>query len=155
VVVPKDLNSISVRDLSPFPLVIEDPLKDSIIVVDKSLQAFAAYNEEGHLVYWGPATVGRNWCPDTARNCPTPTGNYRLYRKKGEECISNTYPVGEGGTPMPYCMFFFKGYAIHGALLPSIPSTHGCVGIYNNDAKWLNESFVTIGKNGTEVRITE
>jgi lipoprotein-anchoring transpeptidase ErfK/SrfK len=44
-------------------------------------------------------------------------------------------------------MFFNKaGYAFHGS--PKVPgqnASHGCVRIFTDDAKWLNENFVEIG----------
>src|SRR3989344_8234613 len=99
IVVPKEIKKLSLMDISPFPNVIEDPAHDKIIVVDKRLQAFGAYNEQGYLIYWGPATVGRKWCPDLQSSCLTPNGNYRIYRKEDASCVSKSFPVGEGGTP--------------------------------------------------------
>lgn len=151
VVVPNHLKHLSAMDVSPFPDVIHPP-GEKVIIVNLNLQAYAAYNANGHQVYWGPATSGQAWCSDVKRPCLTVTGVFRIFRKAGADCFSRTYPVGDGGTPMPYCMFFHQGYALHGAEVPSVPSTHGCVGMYNNDARWLNQDFVTVGpKKGTLV----
>lgn len=153
VVIPNDLAKATAVDISPFPKLIYPP-KQKLIVVNLSLQAFAAYNANGHMVYWGPASGGKAWCDDIHQPCKTPTGLFRVFKKEGANCVSKTFPVNSGGSPMPYCMFFHNGSAIHGAEVPSIPSTHGCVGVNNNDARWLNQHFVTAdAKNGTLVLV--
>ncbi len=153
IVVPKKLAHLNLIDISPFPDVIENPDKEKIIVVDLGLQAFAAYNREGALVFWGPATSGRDWCPDIGRPCNTVQGSFRFTRKKDVDCQSNTYPLGLGGTAMPYCMFFHGGYAMHGSQLPGKPATHGCIGIFDNDARWLNQDFIKVGEKGTRMEV--
>ena len=46
---------------------------------------------------------------------------------------------------MPYCMFFHKGFALHGSDdIPGYRASHGCVRMFTRDAKWLNEEFVEI-----------
>jgi len=153
IVVPKNLSRITLMDISPFPQHIANPDKTKFIVVDLGLQAFAAYNAEGALVLWGPATMGRELCPDIGKPCKTVEGSFHMIRKKDVDCQSNTYPLGLGGTAMPYCMFFYGGYALHGSQLPGKPSSHGCVGIFDNDARWLNQDFIKAGKDGTRIDV--
>lgn len=44
---------------------------------------------------------------------------------------------------MPYCMFFHKGYALHGSSdIPGYRASHGCVRMFVQDALWLNHEFV-------------
>ncbi len=69
IVVPKNLAHITLMDISPFPSQINNPDKQRFLVVDLDLQAFAAYNADGALVFWGPATMGREICPDIGRAC--------------------------------------------------------------------------------------
>ena len=46
---------------------------------------------------------------------------------------------------MPYCMFFHTGFALHGSYeVPGYNASHGCVRLYKEDAKWLNEEFVEL-----------
>ena len=78
--------------------------------------------------------------------------NFKVYRKEGEDCVSNTFPIESdnhevaGGAPMPYCMFFHGGYADHGAnAVPEHNASHGCVRIFPSAAQWLNENFMDIG----------
>ena len=152
VVVPNDVENMTSMSIAPFPLQIFPP-KQKEVVVNLNLQAYGAYNSDGKLIFWGPATEGKSFCPDENRACPTPTGVFRVFRKGGEDCISHSFPiVDNGGSPMPYCMFFHGGSAIHGAEVPGIPSSHGCVGVYDDDARWLNENFVDAGvQDGTTV----
>lgn len=155
IVVPDNLAHADVMSVSPFPLAIFPP-KHKLIVVNLSLQAYAAYNPKGKMVFWGPATGGQAWCADINKPCTTPIGSFRIFKKEGADCVSNSFPVGQGGSPMPYCMYFHGGAALHGAEVPGIPSTHGCVGMYNNDARWLNENFITAADvvgQGTIVKV--
>jgi lipoprotein-anchoring transpeptidase ErfK/SrfK len=105
-----------------------------------------AINADGHVVRSGHGSGGRGYCPDIKRSCRTPSGTYTVFAKNGPNCHSSRYPVGKGGAPMPYCMFFSKYYAIHGS--PDVPNrnaSHGCIRVVPSDARWLNQNFVHIG----------
>ena len=105
-----------------------------------------AINDSGKVVRVGKGSGGRNYCPDTHRGCRTPTGTYTVWSKGGSGCRSTRYPVGRGGSPMPYCMFFTKYYAIHGSYeVPNYNASHGCIRIKPSDAHWLSKNFVRIG----------
>lgn len=146
IVVPKKLNKINYQQLSPFPN-YRNTGGNRLILVNLTLQAFAAYNEKGHLIHWGPASGGKNYCPDIHRKCTTPTGSFAIQNKQGEECISHKYPIEKGGgAKMPYCMFFHGGFGLHGSGdLPGYNDSHGCIRLYVDDAKWLNLYFARIG----------
>lgn len=150
IAVPDNLNRIDHMDVAPMPRRIEPPGR-KVLVVNLKLQAFGAYDKYGYLVHWGPISGGKGWCPDINRRCRTPTGNFYVFHKKGANCISTKYPVGKGGAPMPYCMFFYGGYAMHASFLPGYNASHGCVRMFYEDAKWLNQYFVDMGRNGTKV----
>jgi L,D-transpeptidase ErfK/SrfK len=147
--VPKDLSGARLEDHSPFPRQIE-AAGEKQLQVDLSKQAWAAYDAEGKLVKWGPASGGKAWCPDVRRRCRTPTGDYRLQRKGGKSCKSKKFPIPHGGAPMPFCMFFVGGYALHGSPggLPGNNASHGCIRLYPEDARWLNEEFVELSTEG-------
>lgn len=153
IVVPRDLSHTSYMDLAPFPQEY-DTHGHRLLFVDLAVYAFAAYDKTGHLVFWGPATGGRPWCDDTQSACKTKTGHFHVYRMKGASCQSKTYPIEEsGGAPMPYCMFYYKGFAIHGSTLSGfVDRSRGCVRLFDADAEWLNQHFVKIG---TEVIVME
>jgi len=47
---------------------------------------------------------------------------------------------------MPYCMRFYKGYALHGSYqVEDYDASHGCVRMIPSSAKWLSDNFVDIG----------
>lgn len=149
IAVPNNLYGVSHMDVSPFPRRIE-PRGQNLLLISLRLQAFAAYDPYGRLVHWGPVSAGRGYCPDVGRRCGTPRGNYRIYSRGGSGCVSSKYPIGRGGAPMPYCMFFYKGFAMHGSFLPGYHASHGCIRMFREDARWLNRHFV---RSGTRVLI--
>jgi lipoprotein-anchoring transpeptidase ErfK/SrfK len=105
-----------------------------------------AYDSKGRLVKSGRASGGRSYCPDIKRSCRTPSGVYYVRSKGGPGCRSSRYPVGRGGAPMPYCMFYSKHYAIHGS--PNVPrynASHGCIRVLPSAARWLSRNFIRIG----------
>lgn len=141
--VPRNLENVSIWDVSPFPRYISIQGR-KLIVVDQNKLAWGAFNEQGELQWWGPISSGKNYCPDVRRNCQTITGGFQVFNKKGSDCISNVFPVEDGGgAKMPYCMFFYRGYALHGSSeVPGYRDSHGCVRIFKKDAKWLNQNFI-------------
>ncbi len=144
IAVPNDL-SLSPEQISPFvSKIASDGLKTIIFSYDAN--AWGAYDQNGRLVRWGPASGGRGYCSDIDSRCRTPAGTYTIYEKQGPDCISTKFPVGEGGAPMPYCMFFNGGYALHGSFdVPGYHASHGCVRLFIEDARWLNEEFTPGG----------
>ena len=145
IVVPKHLSSLDYFDLSPFPEQI-DALGEKLVLVNLALHAFAAYDSAGFLVHWGPISGGKGWCSDVNQQCTTATGSFRVNRKRGTECISDTFPVETaGGAPMPYCMYYYRGFALHASKLPGYHASHGCIRLFFEDAEWLNKQFLSIG----------
>jgi lipoprotein-anchoring transpeptidase ErfK/SrfK len=117
-----------------------------VIEVDLSNLTWQAYDNNGELIRSGRVSGGKDYCPDIGRECETITGTFTIYRKGGENCKSTIFPVGRGGAPMPYCMFFHGGYALHGSnSVPDYNASHGCVRMSPDDAQWLNEDFVQEG----------
>ncbi|MCD6055687.1 MAG: L,D-transpeptidase [Gammaproteobacteria bacterium] len=117
-----------------------------VFIFEPQYARYGLYDEEGDLLYQGRASGGKGYCPDTGSACVTPAGTYQIYRKQGAECKSTKFPVGVGGAPMPYCMFFHKGYAVHGSNdVPDRNASHGCIRVTPEDAEWLNEDHLNIG----------
>lgn len=144
IAVPRHLSHVTMLSLSPFPQKINGEHEKEIIV-DQDKLAWGAYDAEGQLVKWGPIASGRDKCPDSNNICRTLTGLFRVFSKESKECVSDVFPIGKGGAKMPYCMFFHKGFALHGSPdMPGYRASHGCVRMFVNDAKWLNEEFVQI-----------
>ncbi len=108
--------------------------------------SWKAVNASGTVVRSGRASGGRNYCPDIHRGCRTPSGTYHIISKGGAGCKSSRFPVGKGGAPMPYCMFFNRHYAVHGSYdVPNYNASHGCVRVTPADAHWLTNNFMHIG----------
>lgn len=150
ILIPDNLSQISYNSISPLPLNFNTRGK-KLLLIDLKKYAFAAYNAEGKLVHWGPISAGKGVCSD-GENCETVVGKFKIFRVHGKNCKSGKYPIEtNGGAPMPYCMFFYQGWAIHGSNLPGYHDSHGCVRLFYEDAKWLNKYFIRIG---TPVQVT-
>ncbi len=152
IVVPKNLDKLTWKDISPFPLKIkpDEPVKQ--IIVDQDKLAFGAYDEKGNLVKWGPISSGSDRCSDNSSpTCRTKTGIFRVFSKENKKCKSGVFPLGRGGAKMPYCMYFHKGLALHGSNdIPGRRASHGCVRMFTRDAKWLNLNFVELSKEANK-----
>lgn len=145
IVIPKHLHYINHLDLSPMPSFINSTGKRELMVM-LHLHAFGAYNAQGTLVHWGPISGGKGWCKKENIDCTTATGTYKIYRKQGEECTSSQFPIEtNGGAPMPYCMHYYRGFALHASVLPGFHNSHGCIRVFQNDAEWLSKHFMKIG----------
>jgi len=68
---------------------------------------------------------------------PTVTGQFHIYIK-----LISTLMAGDGYylPNVPYTMYFYKGYGLHGTYWHNNfghPMSHGCVNMYTPDAEWL------------------
>jgi lipoprotein-anchoring transpeptidase ErfK/SrfK len=101
------------------------------IDVDLTNQRLVAY--EGHTaVYWVTVSTG---LPGT----PTVTGQYNIYVKYPAQLMTGP---GYYLPDVPYVMYFYEGYGIHGTYWHNNfghPMSHGCVNTPTPDAKWLYE----------------
>jgi hypothetical protein len=158
IAIPKNIDRLTIYDVAPFPRYIE-PNGEKTIYVSQAKLAWGAYDAQGELLWWGPLSSGSGHCKGLEGTCTTPSGLFRVIRKQDIDCISTAFPMrndGEsGGAEMPYCMHFLRGYALHGSdVVPGYRASHGCVRIFIEDARWLNEEFVTlpgVGTRGTRV----
>jgi L,D-transpeptidase catalytic domain len=162
IAIPKNLDRLTIYDVSPFPRYIE-PSGEKIIYISQQKLAWGAYDERGELLWWGPISSGADKCRAVIGGCATPTGSYRIIRKQDIDCISTAFPRrfqgDNGGALMPYCMHFYQGYALHGSEeVPGYRASHGCIRMFTEDARWLNEEFVDLpggGMKGTRVVVDE
>ena len=130
VVVPNQYD-LDFRAYSPFPRYYTGAREfDKLFVIDKSIQAFAAY-EKGKLMRWGIVNTG-------AKESPTPTGRYN-FNWKTEYRISSLSPADE-----PWEMWWVfnfhaaRGIHIHQFAMPTGgPTSHGCVRLIDDDAMWV------------------
>lgn len=102
--------------------------------VDLSEQTMIAY--EGDTPVYTARVSSGTW------NHPTVEGTYRVYAK-----YVRTRMTGGQGTPeyydipdVPFTMYFYGGYALHGAYWHNNfgnPMSHGCVNLPVDVAKWM------------------
>ncbi|KTD66119.1 L,D-transpeptidase [Legionella spiritensis] len=158
IAVPRHLENKTLLDFSPFPLKIK-PEGNKLVVVDQDKLAWGAYDTNGRLLRWGPVSSGSDKCSDSNKACRTLTGIFYFFSKENEKCKSNVFPIGRGGAKMPYCMYFHKGFAMHGSDdIPGYRASHGCVRMFTRDAMWMNHHFVELANErnnymGTKVVI--
>lgn len=154
--IPNNLEQGDLLDYSPFPLQVEAP-QEKLIVFDPVRHAWAAYDSNGSLVRWGPATGGQDYCSDIDEPCRTKAGSFRIFSMGSSDCVSSKFPIPDGGAPMPYCMFFNGGQALHGSPGGVVKGneSHGCVRLFVSDAEWLRYEFVDPPEEYNNYRGTE
>lgn len=124
------------------------PTGGKAILVDPNKHAWGAYGTDGNLIKAGLATAGANYCPDLKRPCHTKAGTFYINSLGNASCKSTIFPLGRGGAPMPYCMFFNKNQALHGVPEGEVAEanlSHGCVRLHVWDAEWIRNNFATVG----------
>lgn len=113
--------------LSPTPL----PEGWRWISVDLKAQRLYAY-EDTKLVRTFVISSGK-------RETPTVTGRFRIYLKmRYDDMQGADYYIAN----VPYVMYFYQGYGIHGAPWNKkigTPQSHGCINMRVEDARWLYE----------------
>jgi lipoprotein-anchoring transpeptidase ErfK/SrfK len=111
------------------------------IVVSTADQRIYAY-ENGQLVHSYLVSTG---LPDT----PTVLGDYKVYVKYTATDMSGP---GYYLPQVPYTMYFYQGYGIHGTYWHNSfgrPMSHGCVNLPTSEAQW----FFNWADVGTPVRV--
>jgi lipoprotein-anchoring transpeptidase ErfK/SrfK len=103
------------------------------IDVNLSTQTLVAY--EGNTAVYNALISSGTW------EFPTVTGQYRTYMKYESQDMDG-YLLGYDYyiQNVPYVMYFFEDYAIHGAYWHNnfgVPMSHGCVNVSPEDAGWL------------------
>ena len=99
------------------------------IDIDLSAQRLTAYS--------GNTPVRSTLVSTGLSRTPTPTGRYRVYVKYASAPMSGP---GYYFPNVPYTMYFYRGYGIHGTYWHSNfgrPMSHGCVNLPTAEAQWL------------------
>ncbi len=112
---------------------------EKLITVDLGSQSLTAW-ENGQVQHQTKISSGM-WLT------PTVKGSFRTYYKtplqdmKGPSPYKKLYPSGKYLTKnVPHIMYFYQGYAIHGAYWHNSfgsPASHGCVNVPLASAEWL------------------
>ncbi|GAA4794306.1 hypothetical protein GCM10023231_23340 [Olivibacter ginsenosidimutans] len=126
IVIPDSVWS-DINSYSPFPLQIE--ALDSVpkmVFFAYPIQAFAAY-EHGHLVRWGPSSMG-------SKIHPTKTG-LAFTNWKAEEHVSTA--DDEWLLRWNFNIHNKEGIGWHQYTMPGYPASHSCLRLLENDARWL------------------
>jgi lipoprotein-anchoring transpeptidase ErfK/SrfK len=111
--------------------------------IDVNLSEQRVYAYEGDTVVNSFVVSTGTW------QTPTVTGTYKVWIK-----LRSTTMTGPGYylPNVPFTMYFYKGYGLHGTYWHNnfgTPMSHGCVNLRTEDAEWLyNFSYV-----GTTVNV--
>lgn len=131
------VRDVVLAEATPRPANVQP--SDFWIDVDLSKQLLVAY-EGDRPVYTTLVSSGRPG--DGEENFRTPPGNYRIVSKHitttmdGDSASDGPYSIDD----VPYVMFFFRSYALHGAFWHDRfghVKSHGCVNLAPLDARWL------------------
>jgi LysM repeat protein len=99
------------------------------IDIDLSAQRLTAYE--------GDVAVRSTLASTGLVRTPTPTGRFRVYVKYVADDMAGPGYYLPG---VPYTMYFYRGYAVHGTYWHSSfgrPMSHGCVNLPTPEAQWL------------------
>ena len=99
--------------------------------IDVNLSTQSVYAYQGN-------TVVNSFIVSTGTSLhPTVTGRFKIWIK-----LKSTTMTGPGYSlpNVPYVMYFYKGYGLHGTYWHhnfGTPMSHGCVNLETSDAAWL------------------
>lgn len=109
--------------------------------IDLSSQTMNVYKNGVHQYTW-KISSGR-------KGYGTPTGSWRIHRMH-KEYYSRKYD----NAPMPYAMFYHRGFAVHGTNSISRlgrPASHGCIRLHPKNAATL---FSMVRRHGGRVKVS-
>lgn len=118
---------------------------DKLITVSLGQQMLYAW-EGGRIVYQTPVSTG-------LPKSPTVRGKFNIYLRYPVQAHMKGYSPYKGWydlTNVPNVMYFYQGYAIHGAYWHNNfgrTASNGCVNVPLEAAKWLFD----FAPNGTQV----
>jgi lipoprotein-anchoring transpeptidase ErfK/SrfK len=101
-------------------------------------------SEQRVYAYEGDSIVNSFLVSTGVWQTPTVTGKYHIWIK-----LLSTTMIGPGYylPNVPYTMYFYKGYGLHGTYWHNnfgTPMSHGCVNLRTSDAEWLY-NFSAVG----------
>jgi lipoprotein-anchoring transpeptidase ErfK/SrfK len=112
-----------------------------LISIDKSTQRMTV-SVDGRVAHVWEVSTGR-------ANFGTPTGVFKPQRMERTWFSAKYY-----NSPMPYSIFFYHGYAIHGSYEISRlggPASHGCVRLHPQNAATLFSLVREYGPSATTI----
>ncbi len=128
---PLPTNTARPRPTNTPKPVVKPPSNGGVRWIDVNLTKQRLYAYEGNTI------VASFLVSTGVRQFPTVTGQFHIYLK-----FVSTLMAGDGYylPNVPYTMYFYKGYGIHGTYWHhnfGHPMSHGCVNMYTPDAKWM------------------
>lgn len=122
------------------------PLQAASLVanVDISSQTMTV-SRNGRVIYRWPVSTARKGYV-TPRGSWRPTRMHRMWRSRKYE-----------NAPMPYSVFYYGGYAIHGTnYVKNLgrPASHGCVRLHTANAATFYSLVQETGRGNTRIIIT-
>ena len=112
---------------------------DKLITVDIGSQTLTAW-ENGQVQHQTKVSTGMKLTP-TVKGSFTIRSKIPLHDMRGPSPYKNIYPSGKYHIKdVPFSMYFYQGYAIHGAYWHNNfgrVASHGCVNVPLTSAEWL------------------
>lgn len=115
------------------------------VVIDLGDQQMSVRRDGAEVQLWPVSTARAGKC--------TPTGEFTPYLLKRMH-YSSLYD----NAPMPFSIFFYGNYAIHGTTAVDklgTPASAGCVRLHPDNAEWLYEAVREVGMDETVIEIRE
>jgi len=135
---PKPKKKKAQEKVNPTTLALPSGVGANERWVDVDLSAQRAYAVEGKNVVRTFIVSTGTW------RTPTVIGTYKIYVKYRSASMSGP---GYYLPNVPYVMYFYKGYGLHGTYWHNnfgTPMSHGCVNFTKDDAGWLFK-FASVG----------
>lgn len=123
---------------------LADARSSLVARIDLSQQRLNLYVNGAHRHSWAVSTARRGY--------RTPTGSFRPQRLH-----RRWYSTIYHGSPMPYSVFFHRGYAIHGTneiRRLGRPASHGCIRLHPRNAAVFFGLIRKHGRGNTRIVIT-
>lgn len=123
--------------------ITEPPSQKLVVRIDLSDQRMFVYVGE-QLSYVFPVSTGR-------KGYGTPVGRYQA-----QWLSPNHRSRKYNNAPMPWSVFFYEGYAIHGTTEVKRlgrPASHGCVRLHPDDANVVFSLVKQLGKDSSLITV--
>jgi len=129
---------------TPRPNISFDYIMDPDELADEGRWIDVDLSNQTITAYEGSKAVKSFLVSTGTKYHPTPSGLFRIWTKlKWDDMAGPGYYLPD----VPYTMYFYKAYAIHGTYWHSNfghPMSHGCINLRTEDAAWIYE-FASIG----------
>ncbi len=127
---------------SPLPAAVRSSVVARIDLSDQTMDVYVAER----LRYTFPVSTGRG-------RYRTPTGHWRA-----QWLSPNHRSRKYNNAPMPWSVFFYRGYAVHGTTEVKRlgqPASHGCVRLHPDNARIFYELVRNNGKANTLISVVQ